>query len=75
MLETMARAETMVDDNYHWKNNNTVEKNVRANERRVLLRPQKQREQLLRRLQEESDNESISIKDNNDNVNSKIKRK
>ena len=74
MLETMARAETMVDDNYHWKNNSTVEKNVRANERRVLLRPQRQREQLLRRLQEESDNESISIKDNNDNVNSKIKR-
>ena len=60
MLETMARAEAMVDEQFHWIKSTNVEKNdeEKSGEQRVLLRPQKYREQLMRRLQEESQKET-----------------
>jgi len=66
MLETMARAEAMVDEQFHWKDNNNNSNNNntkegrsassgnRTNGERVLLKPQRERKKLMRRLQEES---------------------
>jgi hypothetical protein len=60
VLETMARAEAMVDEQFHWKDNNNTKEGIsapsgnRINGERVLLKPQREREKLMRRLQEES---------------------
>ena len=60
VLETMARAEAMVDEQFDWKDSNNTKEGRsassgnRTNGERVLLKPQRERKKLMRRLQEES---------------------